>query len=332
MASTQTSMQAIRIHETGGPEVMRLEEVETPTPGQGEVLIKIAAAGINYADLAQRQGAYLTRTRTPMILGFEAAGTVAALGPGVTSPAVGTRVSAFVNGAYAEYSVASASSLIPIPEGLDFARAAAFPVQGLTAYQILHDSGRLQEGESVLVHAAAGGVGTLAVQVARLLGAAKVIGTASNVQKLDLVRSLGADVAIDYTQDDWVEQVKQATDGKGVDIVLEMVGGKIAEQSLSCLAPFGRMVVFGAASGEPLRLTATQLMYKNLSVTGYWLSALINYPERMIPAIAGLMQFLAQGKLQIIVGQTFPLAEAAVAHQAIADRTTTGKVVLLVNV
>ena len=331
MASIQTTMQAIRIYETGDPEVMRLEEVATPTPGQGEVLIKIAAAGINYADLAQRQGAYLTRTRTPMTLGFEAAGTVAALGPGVTLPAVGTRVSAFVNGAYAEYAIASAASLIPIPEWLDFARAAAFPVQGLTAYQILHDSGRLQEGESVLVHAAAGGVGTLAIQIARLLGAAKVIGTASNTQKLDLVRSLGADVAIDYTQDDWMEQVKQATDGKGVDIVLEMVGGKVAEQSLSCLAPFGRMVVFGAASGEALRLTATQLMYKNLSVTGYWLSALMNYPERIAVSMVGLMQFIALGKLQIIVGQTFPLAEAAAAHQAIANRTTTGKVVLLVN-
>jgi NADPH2:quinone reductase len=321
MASIQTSMQAIRIHETGGPEVMRL----------GEVLIKIAAAGINYADLAQRQGTYLTRTRTPMILGFEAAGTVAALGPGVTSPTVGTQVSAFVSGAYAEYAVAGASSIIPIPESLDFASAAAFPVQGLTAYQILRDSGRLQQGESVLVHAAAGGVGTLAVQIARLLGAGKVIGTASNAEKLDLVRSLGADAAINYTQDDWVAQVKQATDGKGVDIVLEMVGGKIAEQSLNCLAPFGRMVVFGAASGDPLRLTATQLMYKNLSVTGYWLSAMLNYPEHMVPAITGLMQYLAQGKLQIVVGQTFPLAEAAAAHQAIANRTTTGKVVLLAN-
>jgi NADPH:quinone reductase len=331
MVSVQKSMRAIRIHETGGPEVMHLEEVETPTPGQGEVLIKIAAAGINYADLAQRQGAYLTRTRTPMILGFEAAGTVAALGPGVTKPPVGTRVSAFVSGAYAEYAVASASSLIPIPEGLDFAHAAAFPVQGLTAYQILHDSGRLQEGESVLVHAAAGGVGTLAVQIARLLGAAKVIGTASNEQKHDLVRSLGADAAIDYTQEDWVEQVKQATDGNGVDVILEMVGGKIAEQSLTCLAPFGRMVIFGAASGKSIQFTGTQLMYKNLSVTGYWLSSFMNYPERIATAMVGLMQFMAQGKLQIIVGQTFPLAEAAAAHQAIANRTTTGKVVLLVN-
>src|SRR5260370_6476246 len=184
-------MQAIRIHETRGPEVMLLEEVETPAPGQGEVLIKVAAAGVNYADLAQRQGAYLTRTRTPMTPGFEVAGTIAALGPGVSAPAVGTRVIAFVNGGYAEYAVASASTIIPIPENLDFAHAAAFAVQGLTAYHTLRQSGRLQAGESVLVQAAAGGVGTLAVQLARLMGADKVIGTASNEQNPELFRPPG---------------------------------------------------------------------------------------------------------------------------------------------
>ena len=243
-------MKAIRIHETGGPEVMHLEDVESPTPAQGEILIKVAAAGVNYADLAQRQGAYLTRTRTPMTLGVEVAGTVAAHGPGVSAPPVGTRVIAFVQGGYAEYAIASASTVIPIPENLDFTHAAAFAVQGLTAYQTLHESGRLQPGESVLVQAAAGGVGTLAVQLARLMGAGTVVGTASNEQKLDLVRRLGADATINYTQNDWVEQVKQATGGRGVDVVLEVVGGPIAEQSLQCLAPFGRMVVIGAASGQ----------------------------------------------------------------------------------
>lgn len=323
-------MKAIRIHETGGPEVMRLEEIETPTPGQGEVLIKIAAAGINYADLAQRQGAYLTRTHTPMTLGFEVAGTVASLGPGVSSLPVGTRVVTFVGGGYAEYAVANAYSLIPIPDSLDFAHAAAFPVQGLTAYQTLHESGRLQVGENVLVHAAAGGVGTLAVQLARLMGAGKVIGTASNETKLDLVHRLGADAAINYTEDNWVEQVKTATEGYGVDVVLEVVGGKIAEESLQCMAPFGRMVIIGAASGQRPQFTGIQLMYKNLSVIGYWLSAWMKYPDRIAAATMDLMNFLASGKLQIIVGQTFPLAEAAAAHQTIAERKTTGKVVLLI--
>ncbi|MGH2497716.1 MAG: quinone oxidoreductase family protein [Ktedonobacteraceae bacterium] len=323
-------MQAIRIHETGGPEVMHLEEIETPTPAQGEVLVKIAAAGVNYADLAQRKGAYLTRTQTPMTMGFEVAGTIAALGPGVSSPPVGTRVIAFVAGGYAEYAVASTATVIPIPDTLDFAHAAAFAVQGLTAYQTLRESGRLQAGESVLVQAAAGGVGTLAVQLARLMGAGKIIGTASNEHKLDLVRRLGADAAINYTQDDWVEQVKKATGGRGVDIVLEVVGGKAAEQCLQCLAPFGRMVIIGAASGERAQFSAVQLMYKNLSVVGYWLTAWMNRPDRIAAATIELMQYLASGTLQIIVGHTYPLAEAAEAHRAIAERRTTGKVVLLV--
>ncbi len=323
-------MKAIRIHETGGPEVMHLEDVETPTPAQGEILIKVAAAGVNYADLAQRQGAYLTRTRTPMTMGFEVAGTIAAHGPGVSAPPVGTRVIAFVEGGYAEYAIASASTIIPIPENLDFTHAAAFAVQGLTAYQTLRESGRLQPGESVLVQAAAGGVGTLAVQLARLMGAGTVIGTASNAQKLDLVRRLGADAAINYTQNDWVEQVKKASDGRGVDVVLEVVGGPIADQALQCLAPFGRMVVIGAASGERAQFSAVQLMYKNLSVVGYWLTAWLSRPDRIAAATIELMQYLASGTLQIIVGQTYPLAEAAEAHRAIAERRTTGKVVLLV--
>lgn len=193
-------MKAIRIHELGGPEVMHLEEIAIPTPSAGEVLIKVAAVGVNYADLMQRQGAYLTPTHTPMTPGFEVAGTVEALGPGVTFPTPGTRVIAFANGGYAEYTTAGASMVIPIPDTLDFPHAAAFAVQGLTAYQLLRESSHLQRGESVLVHAAAGGVGTLAVQLARLMEAGKVIGTASNEAKLDLIRKLGADVAIDYNE------------------------------------------------------------------------------------------------------------------------------------
>jgi NADPH2:quinone reductase len=239
-------MKAIRINATGGPEVMHLEEIEQPVPRQGEVLIKVAAAGVNYADLAQRQGAYLTSTSLPITLGQEVAGTVVGLGPGVTSPAVGTRVAGFTSGGYAEYAIAATGAIFAIPDQLDFVHAAAFPLQGLTAYQLLRESTHLEKGQSVLVHAAAGGVGTLAIQLAKLMGAGKVIGTASSPVKLELVRSLGADVAINYTQSDWPEQVKQATSGQGADIILEMVGGTITEQSLQCLAPFGHMVIFGA--------------------------------------------------------------------------------------
>jgi NADPH:quinone reductase len=323
-------MKAIRINETGGPEVMHLEEIETPVPGEGEVLIKVAAVGVNYADLAQCQGAYLTRTRTPMTLGIEVAGTVAELGPGVRTPAEGSRVVAYVNGGYAEYAVAQATTVIPIPPNLDFMQAAAFPVQGLTAYQLLRESAHIQPGESVLVHAAAGGVGTLAVQLAKLMGAGIVAGTASNSSKLDLIRKLGADAAINYTEDNWVEQVKNATRGQGTDIILEMVGGEITEQSLKCLAPFGRMVIYGAASGKIAQFSGIQLMYKNQAIIGYWLTSQLQRADRIAMAAMELMQFLASGKLQIIVGQTFPLAEAAQAHQAIAERRTMGKVVLLV--
>ncbi|WP_052889729.1 quinone oxidoreductase family protein [Thermogemmatispora carboxidivorans] len=324
-------MKAIRINETGGPEVLHLEEMETPQPRQGEVLIKVAAAGVNYADLAQRQGTYLTRTRTPTTLGFEVAGTVVALGEGVTAPAPGTRVAAFATGGYAEYATARAETVFPIPESLDFVRAAALPVQGVTAYQLLHDSARLQAGESVLVHAAAGGVGTFAVQLAHLLGAGQVIGTASSEEKLEYIRRLGADWAINYSQENWTEQVKQATGGRGVDVLLEMVGGSIAEQSLRCLAPFGRMVVFGAASGQIVQFSGIQLMYKNQEIIGYWLSAWLSRPQQIAFAMQELTRYLAAGQLTIFVGQTFPLEEAANAHRAIAERRTTGKVVLTVE-
>ena len=324
-------MKAIRIQEVGGPEVMHLEEIATPTPQEGEVLIQIAAAGVNYADLAQRQGAYLTRTRTPLTLGMEVAGTVAAVGSGVSFPTIGTRVVAFGDGGYAEYTTARANSVIPIPDSLDFVHAAAFPLQGLTAYQLLRESAHIRSGESVLVHAAAGGVGTLAVQLAKLMGAGTVIGTASSAAKLDLVRSLGADVAINYTEANWVEEVKQATQGQGADIILEMVGGDIAEKSLQCLAPFGRMVVFGAASGQPVHFSGIQLMHNNQAIIGDWLSAWMSRPDRIAAATMELMGYLAQGKLKIIVGQTFPLAEAAEAHKAIAARQTTGKVVLTIS-
>lgn len=323
-------MKAIRIQETGGPEVMRLEEIETPAPQKDEVLIRIAAAGINYADLAQRQGTYLTRTRTPTTLGFEVAGTVAGHGPNVSAPPLGTRVIALANGGYAEYSVAPASGVIPIPDTLDFTHAAAFMVQGLTAYQLLREAARIQAGESVLVHAAAGGVGTLAVQLAKLMGAGQVIGTASSAVKLELARHLGTDVGINYSQPDWFEQVKSATQGRGADIILEMVGGEIGTQSLQCLAPYGRMVIYGAASGQITQFTGIQLMYKNQSIIGYWLTSWLQRHDRIAVAALELMQYLNSGQLQIIVGATFPLAEAAQAHEAIARRQTTGKVVLLV--
>jgi NADPH2:quinone reductase len=323
-------MKALRIHQTGGPEVLSLEEIETPVPGEGEVLIKVAAAGINFADLAQREGRYLTPTHVPTILGLEVAGTVAALGPGVRTPAVDTRVAALTRHGYAEYAVARADAAIPLPPSMSFAEGAALPVQGLTAYQLLRDAAKLQPGERVLVHAAAGGVGTLAVQLAKLMGAGTVIGTASSEAKLALARQLGADAGVNYTRDGWVDAVKAAANGEGVEIVLEMVGGEIARRSLQCLVPFdGRMVIFGAASGERPAVSGIELMHRNIAVIGYWLSPYFAArPALIARAMQDLLTYLATGRLKTIVGARFPLAAAAEAHRAIAERRTTGKVVL----
>src|SRR5438270_6648566 len=324
------TMKAIRINQIGGPEVMQLEEVETPTPQEGEVLIKVAAAGVTQADLAQRQGTFLIRTRTPMTLGMEVAGTVVALGPGVSTPEEGTRVVSFVEGGYAEYASAKATLVIPIPPSLDFVHAATFPVQGIMAYQLLRELARLQPRESVLVYAAAGGVGTLAVQLARLMGAGIVISTASTQNKLDLVRRLGADVAVNHNEHDWIEQVKEANGGRGTDIILEMVGGKQAEQCLQCLAPFGRMVIYGRISGQNAQFSVVQLIYENQAIIGYWFTGwMSSRPDRTAVAARELMQYLATAQLEIIAEHTFPLTEAAEAHRAIAQRKTTGEVVLL---
>ena len=324
-------MKAIRINETGGPEVMQLEEIETPAPQKDEVLIKVAAAGVTQADLTQRQGTYLTRTHTPMTLGLEVAGTVVALGPGVSTPVEGTRVVSYVEGGYAEYAIARAAMVIPIPSNLDFVHAATFPVQGIMAYQLLREAARLQARESVLVYAAAGAVGTLAVQLAKLMGAGTVISTASTQNKRDLVRRLGADVAINHTEKDWTEQVKEATGGQGTDITLEMVGGRQAEKCLQCLAPFGRMVIYGRVSGQNAQFSDVQLMHKNQALIGYWFTGwMSSRPDSTAVAVRELMQYLATGQLEIIAEHTFPLAEAAEAHRAIAQRITTGEVVLLV--
>lgn len=323
-------MKAIRIHENGGPKVLTPEEVPTPTPNAGEVLIKVAAAGINYADLMQRQGVYPVPATLPAILGFEVAGTVAALGDGVTAPSIGTRVVAGLagGGGYAEYAVAPATIVFPLPDNLAFPEATALFVQGLTAYGLLRESGHLQEGESVLVHAAAGGVGSLAVQLAKLMGASIVIGTASTPEKLDLVRQLGADAAINYTAGDWIEQVMGATDKQGAHIILDAVGGEIGSRSVDVLAQGGRLVVYGAASGQPTMIAAQQLAFKEQSVTGFSMGA--GTPlERMAAAMQALLGYVAEDQLQIIVGQTFPLAKAAEAHRAMGERRTTGKVVLL---
>lgn len=324
-------MKAVRMEEFGEPEVLRAVEVERPEPGEGQVLVEVRAAGINYADVMRRRNSYLEETPLPFVLGAEVAGTVAEVGGGESDGAsVGDRVVALVRaGGYAEYAVAPAGALIPLPEGLGFDEAAAVPLQGLTAYHALKTMGRLQEGEGVLVHAAAGGVGTLAVQMAKLMGAGTVIATASSGDKLDLAGSLGADVPINYAEEDWPERVREATGGRGVDVILEMVGGDFVKQGLSCLAGFGRMVVFGAASGEMSSVVPQGLMLKNHTVSGFYLPGIVGRPDLLGPSLQEILGWLAEGRLKLTIGGRYPLERAADAHADLEGRKTTGKLVLV---
>ncbi|NJP97749.1 zinc-binding dehydrogenase [Nonomuraea sp. FMUSA5-5] len=321
-------MKAIRMHAVGGPEVLRLGEIDVPQPGAGHVLLKVEAAGVTYGDVMKRQGGFGPDLPLPAGLGLVAAGRVASTGAGVSAPAPGTRVMAWVEHGYAEYALAAASAVVPLPDAVDLREATALPVQGVTAYQTLHDAARLQPGESVLIHAAAGGVGNLAVQFARLHGASTVIGTASRPGKLKHIRGLGA-VAVDYTDEKWPQHVLDATDGKGVDVVLDSVGGDISTRSLECLAPFGRIVTFGAAGGSPAALTGMSLMVKNQSVIGYGLPGQMQNPARLAEVVGKLVQLLAGGGLEVTIGQMLPLEEAEQAHRAIAGRDVVGTTVLL---
>ena len=248
---------------------------------------------------------------------------------GVDNASEGDRVVTLVNtGGYAEYAVAPAASLIPMPENLDFDEAAAVPLQGLTAYHVIKTSGAMKEGETVLVHAAAGGVGTLAVQMAKLMGAGRVIATAGSEEKLELARSLGADVLIDYTEDDWPAGVREATEGEGVDVILEMVGADFPEKNLECLAPFGRMVVYGAASGEMGTIVPASLMNRCHSVVGFWLMPVLRRQDLVVPSLEQTLAWISSGDLKLTIGAKYPLEKAAEAHADLENRRTTGKLVL----
>jgi len=322
-------MKAIMVEEFGEPEVLRHVDVERPSPGEGETLIEIRSTGVNYADTMRRRNQYVDLQDLPFIPGSEVAGTVAEVGEGVEDVAAGDRVLTMLGtGGYAEYAVAPAGSLIPLPEGLDFDEAAAIPLQGLTAYHCIKTSGALKDGESVLVHAAAGGVGTLSVQMAKLLGAGTVIATASSEEKLDLARSLGADVLIDYTEEDWPEKVREATEGKGADVILEMVGSDFPEMNLKCLNVFGRMVVFGAASRERGPIVPAALMKRCHAVVGFYLPQVMRRPDLLVPSLQEVLGWISSNKLKLTIGSTYPLAQAAEAHSALEGRQTTGKLLL----
>ncbi|MBC7798585.1 MAG: quinone oxidoreductase [Pyrinomonadaceae bacterium] len=319
-------MKAVRIHEFGGVDKLQIDEVETPQPKAGEVLIKVHVAGINFADTMLRAGNYLSTPPLPHTMGFEVAGTIETLGENVTGFEVGQRVVTTAGGGgYAEFAVAPALKIIPIPEGLSFGQATALLVQGMTALGLLRD-GDAKEGKSILIHAAAGGVGTLLVQLAKLRGLT-VIGTASSASKLETVMKFGADFAVNYTEENWTERIKEITEKRGVDIIIEMAGGEIVAHNLSHLSRFGTMIVYGSASGQDFGISALGLMRKNHIVRGYWLS---NETPLDLAKFAGeLVGYVNAGKLEVIV-QEFPFERVADAHQAIESRQTQGKVVLTV--
>jgi len=317
-------MKAIRIHEFGGSENLRVDEVEKPTPGADEVLIKTAAAGINYADTMLRQNKYMFSPELPFTLGFEVAGTIEEVGANVRHLTIGQRVLATIRGGgYAEYAIADWRTIVPIPDDLDFGKATALLVQGLTAVGLLAD---LKSGQTILIHAAAGGVGSLLVQLAKHKGA-KVLGTASTDEKLEKVASLGADVGINYSESDWTDEVLAATDGKGADLIIEMVGGEIGRQNFKCLATGGTMTVYGAASGEDFQISALNLLFKMQTIKGYNLN--FETRENMAVFTKELMSHIAENRLEVTVTE-FPLEQARQAHDALEGRKTMGKVVLTV--
>jgi len=313
-------MRAVQMTEYGGPEVLVPTELPRPEPSDGEALIEVSAAGINYADTHKTENAYMEATELPYVPGIEAVGRTPD----------GRRVMALLpGGGYAEYAVAHGATLIPLPDGVEDGAAAALGVQGLTAYHLLRSCARLEEGESVVVHAGAGGVGSLAVQLAKAWGAGRVIATASSESKRALALELGADAAVDSTGEDLTEAIVEANDGHRVDIVLEMLGGEAFAQSFRSLRRFGRLVTYGQASRvPPPPIEPLKLWVGSKSVIGFWLTDCFSRPEMIAEGMSELLKATAEGSLKPIVGGSYPLADARRAHEDLLARKTTGKLIL----
>lgn len=324
-------MKQIKVNEFGGPEKLILHDVPMPSAGGGQIVIKVEASGVNFSDGMQRRNQYVFPVSLPYLPGFEVAGIVTELGKGVENISVGDRVVAMLpnGGGYAQYAVTASYLAAVIPPPISAQESLALQVQGLTAYLMLKDGAKLQAGQTVLIHAAAGGVGTLLVQIAKQMGAGKIIATASNLEKLAIAKSLGADELINYTASDWAQKVKDATGGKGVDLIIDSTGGEILRNSFSCLAPFGRLINFGNPTGGSTSIEAFTLVNNNHILQGFGLASYFEKPDLMQEAYQYLFSQVATGKLKVHVGQTFALADAAEAHKQMENRKTTGKTALI---
>jgi NADPH2:quinone reductase len=333
MRKEVVEMQAILVNEFSEDAKQMLVEVPDPEPGEGEVLVDVKAIGVNYADILMRRGKYGERLSPPYTPGFEASGVVLKIGKGVTDWKPGQRVMGTVPrqqcGCYAEKAVMPAWLLIQVPDRFRYEDGAAFSEVFITAQMALVMTGRLSAGETVLIHAAAGGVGTAAVQTARALGA-RVIATASTEEKLRRVALLGADVLINYTTHDFEEEVQKHTGGKGVDLVLESVGGEVFKKSLQCLQPLGRLVVFGNSSGIPAIMKSTEIPKRMITISGFSLGTLTNIrPDIIRRAMDSVKQMLREDRIRSVVGKTFPLVKAQIAQDYITSRANIGKVLLI---
>jgi NADPH2:quinone reductase len=313
-------VRAIQMTEFGGPEVLRLSELPLPVPAPDEVLIRVSRAGLNFADTHTRTNSYVQKATLPLVPGGEVAGV---------REDTGERVVALVGtGGYAEYATAPAEHTFPIPDGVDDGTALALIVQGTTAWHLYRTAGRVAEGESVVVHGAAGGVGSLAVQLGHPLGAGRVIATASTPEKRELALELGADVAIDPGADGLTERLLEANQGQPVDVVFEMSGGDVFDASYKALAPFGRIVAYGIATNQANQVSTGSLLRHSRSVVGFYLFHCLQRPGMFGDALAELFARATRGELQVIVGHTYPLGEAAQAQIDLRERRTTGKLLL----
>ncbi|HSK50720.1 MAG TPA: zinc-binding dehydrogenase [Solirubrobacterales bacterium] len=311
-------MKAIQIEEFGGPEVLRHVELPDPVPGEGEVLVEVARSGINFADTHATRNDYLAEQQLPLVPGAEVSGRTAD----------GRRVAALLgSGGYAEKVAVHEAMLVPLPDEVDDDTAAALLLQGLTAQALVHRCARIEPGETIVVEAAAGGTGTLSVQIAKRAGA-KVIGLASSEEKRALVERLGADATVDSRAEDLGAAIREANGGERVDAVLHMSGGAAFDAEMDVLAPLGRMVVFGIASREQREVSTAALLRGSKAVIGFWLAHLLARPQLLVPMIGELLQAAAGGELETTIGGVYPLSEAGRAHEDLIARTTTGKLLL----